>query len=78
MSTWIFTNPPRYTTATRLNLAFAAGLCVFAVIVDVYLIIQNRRKAEILASPDYGRNGEDSAEEQKRLGDKHPKFKYML
>jgi len=78
VSTWIFTNPPRYTTATRLNLAFAAGLCLFAVIVDVYLIIQNRRKAEILASPNYGRNGEDSAEEQKRLGDKHPKFKYML
>ncbi|KAF8604714.1 MFS general substrate transporter [Ceratobasidium sp. AG-I] len=78
VSTWIFTNPPRYTIATRINLAFAAGLCVFAVIVDIYLIIQNRRKAEVLASPDYGRNGEDSVEEQKRLGDKHPKFKYML
>ncbi|KAJ1307310.1 hypothetical protein OPQ81_001418 [Rhizoctonia solani] len=78
VSTWIFPDPPRFTTATRLNLAFAAGLCVFAVIVDLYLLAQNRRKATILSSPDYGRNGEDSAEEQQRLGDRHPKFKYML
>ncbi|KAG9103803.1 hypothetical protein FRC06_007922 [Ceratobasidium sp. 370] len=78
VSTWIFTNPPRYTVATRLNLAFAAGLCVFAVIIDLYLIDQNRRKADVLASPDYGKNGEDSMAEQKRLGDKHPKFKYIL
>lgn len=78
VSTWIFPDPPRFTTATRLNLAFAVGLCVFAVIIDLYLIAQNKRKANILASPDYGRNGEDSAEEQQRLGDRHPKFKYML
>ncbi|KAG8763389.1 Proteasome subunit alpha type-4 [Ceratobasidium sp. 423] len=75
VSTWIFPDPPRFTTATRLNLAFAVGLCVFAVIIDLYLIAQNRRKAEILVSPDYGRDGEDSAEEQQRLGDRHPKFK---
>ncbi|KAH7341994.1 MFS general substrate transporter [Rhizoctonia solani] len=78
VSTWIFPDPPRFTTATRLNLAFAVGLCVFAVIIDLYLIAQNRRKANILASPDYGRNGEDSMEEQQRLGDNHPKFTYML
>ncbi|ELU40145.1 20S proteasome subunit [Rhizoctonia solani AG-1 IA] len=74
VSTWIFPDPPRYTTATRLNLACAAGLCVFAIIIDLYLIVQNKRKEAILASPEYGRNGEDSAEEQQRLGDKHPKF----
>ncbi|KAG8703948.1 hypothetical protein FRC08_002539 [Ceratobasidium sp. 394] len=78
VSTWIFTDPPRYTVATRLNLAFAVGVCVFAAIVDLYLIDQNRQKANVLASPDYGKNGEDSLEEQKRLGDKHPKFKYIL
>ncbi|QRW03728.1 major facilitator superfamily transporter [Ceratobasidium sp. AG-Ba] len=78
VSTWIFTNPPRYTVATRSNLAFAIGLCVFAVIIDIYFILQNRRKAAILASPDYGKNGEDSTEEQKRLGDRHPKFMYIL
>ncbi|CAE7074268.1 unnamed protein product [Rhizoctonia solani] len=72
VSTWIFPDPPRFTTATRLNLAFAVGLCVFAVIIDLYLIAQNRRKASIIASPDYGRHGEDSAEEQQRLGDRHP------
>ncbi|CCO30344.1 putative transporter C1002,16c [Rhizoctonia solani AG-1 IB] len=60
VSTWIFPDPPRYTTATRLNLACAAGLCVFAVVIDLYLIAQNKRKAKILASPDYGRNGEDT------------------
>ncbi|KAG8758898.1 hypothetical protein FRC12_009895 [Ceratobasidium sp. 428] len=78
VSTWIFTNPPRYTVATRINLSFAVGLCAFAVIIDLYLIYKNKQKANILASPDYGKNGEDSAEEQRRLGDKHPKFKYML
>ncbi|KAG9094831.1 hypothetical protein FS749_011725 [Ceratobasidium sp. UAMH 11750] len=78
VSTWIFTDPPRYTVATRLNFAFAVGVCVFAAIVDLYLIDQNRQKANVLASPDYGKNGEDSLEEQKRLGDKHPKFKYIL
>lgn len=78
VSTWIFTDPPRYVVATRLNLAFAVGLCVFAVVVDLYLIAQNKQKANVLARLDYGRNGEDSVEEQKRLGDKHPKFKYML
>ncbi|CAE6353816.1 unnamed protein product [Rhizoctonia solani] len=78
VSTWIFPDPPRFTTATRLNLAFAVGLCVFAVIIDLYLIVQNKRKDTILKDPDYGRHGEDSAEEQQRLGDRHPRFKYML
>ena len=32
LSTWIFSDPPRFSKATNINLAFTIGVCVLAAV----------------------------------------------
>lgn len=50
LSTWIFTDPPHYARATRINLAFAVGEAVFALLNIVYLRRKNQEKAQRMKS----------------------------
>ncbi|KZW00972.1 MFS general substrate transporter [Exidia glandulosa HHB12029] len=50
LSTWIFTDPPHYARATRINLAFAVGEAVFAVLNIAYLRRKNQEKARRMQS----------------------------
>jgi len=74
LSTWIFTNPPRFTFPTRLDLAFSIGMIVMALVIDVYLRLANRKKMAAMDASEY----KDTPEERVRLGDRHPLFLYTL
>jgi len=89
LSTWIFTHPPRYTIATRINLAFSVGIVIAALVNILYLRNQNAKKIALLSTSQApGRvidaeksvNGtrHDGYDERKRLGDRHPRFLYTL
>ncbi|KAI0050311.1 MFS general substrate transporter [Auriscalpium vulgare] len=84
VSTWLFTTPPRFHTATCINLAFSLGMALFSAIAIVYLKWRNTQKhaevARLLAEHGAGTGpGEwDSKEERRRLGDRHPRFEFTL
>jgi len=80
LSTWIFTSPPRYTIATRINLAFSLGVAAAGVANVLYLRNQNAQKAALLATSDgYSEGmGRDGPSDQRKLGDRHPRFSYTL
>ena len=74
LSTWIFTNPPRYTKACIINLVFSLGVVLVAVLNMAYLARQNaekKRAREGLVEP-------ESESERKRLGDRHREYVYTL
>jgi len=80
LSTWIFTDTPRFRKATRLNLAMAIGMAVFGIGLDLYLRNENRKKRALVKA----QGGEetirlnDTVEQRLTLGDKHPLFMYTL
>ncbi|KDQ13230.1 hypothetical protein BOTBODRAFT_33836 [Botryobasidium botryosum FD-172 SS1] len=77
LSTWIFTKPPRYTIATRINLAFSVATAFVALANMLYLRDQNAKKAVQRAAVASG--GEvDGGSDKKGLGDRHPNFIYTL
>lgn len=73
LSTWIFTNPPRYMKTTKLNLGFALATSVVSAILALYLEWQNKKKRRYLEG---GGKVDNSVEERLRLGDGHPLFVY--
>jgi len=80
VSTWIFTGPPRFRTASCINLAFSLGLAAMCFVVVLQLRSANLRKqAEVarLEREDPG-GAWDSLAERHRLGDRHPRFEYTL
>jgi hypothetical protein len=80
LSTWIFTDAPRFKKATRLNLAMAIGMAVFALGLDIWLRSRNKAKRtqiEAMGGVEKVR-ASDTSEERLRLGDKHPLFMYTL
>jgi hypothetical protein len=84
VSTWLFTDAPRFHKATCVNLVFSLGMAVASVGLIIYLRARNagkRRKVLGLLQLDgqgTGDGGWDSPEERRRLGDRHPRFEYTL
>jgi hypothetical protein len=84
VSTWLFTDPPRFHKATSINLAFSLGMAVASVGLILYLRVRNaekRRKVQSLLQSDgqgTGDGGWDSPEERRRLGDRHPRFEFTM
>ncbi|KAI0301017.1 MFS general substrate transporter [Multifurca ochricompacta] len=84
LSTWLFTDPPRFHKATSINLAFSLGIATTSVCLIVYFKVRNaekRREVErLLQIQGEGteKGGWDSAEERRRLGDRHPRFEFTL
>lgn len=88
---WIFVKPPRYATATRINLAFSIGIIFVCFVNFAYPRAQNLKKALLLQSAatpisiDAKTENFESAdaleygeEQRKRQGDRHPSFRYTL
>jgi len=84
VSTWLFTDPPRYQKATRINLAFSLGMAASSVGILVYFRFCNAEKQRevqwLLQTHGDGTGvGEwDSSAERKRLGDRHPRFEFTM
>ncbi|KAI0301014.1 MFS general substrate transporter [Multifurca ochricompacta] len=84
VSTWLFTDPPRFHKATSINFAFSIGMAATSVCLIVYFKVRNtekRREVErLLRTQGEGaeKGGWDSAEERRRLGDRHPRFEFTL
>lgn len=84
VSSWIFTDAPRFHTATSINLAFSLGIAVVSAGLIFYFRVCNaakRRVVQDLLETDErsaGDGGWDSVKEQRRLGDRHPRFEFTL
>ncbi|EJD46520.1 MFS general substrate transporter [Auricularia subglabra TFB-10046 SS5] len=84
LSTWIFTDPPRYLRATRINLAFSVCEVVLAGVNVAYLRHVNKTKAARVAQSaepsDDGdeKGGAVTVSEVKEVDDRDASFKYCL
>ena len=84
VSTWLFTTPPRFHTATCINLAFSLGMAATCAGLIVYFRARNAEKRRevqrLLQLHGEGtwKGGWDSPEERRRLGDRHPRFEFTL
>ena len=84
LSSWLFTDPPRFHKATRINLAFSLGMAASSVAILVYFRARNiERQREVQRllqthGDGTGVGGWDSSAERKRLGDRHPRFAFTL
>jgi MFS transporter, ACS family, DAL5 transporter family protein len=82
LSTWLYTDAPRFRKAIHINLAFSLGIAVASAGLIFYLRARNgekRRKIQELLQLVRDGTGDgnwDSPEEQRRLGDRHPRFEY--
>ncbi|KAH9023853.1 MFS general substrate transporter [Lactarius pseudohatsudake] len=82
VSTWLFTDPPHFKKAARINLAFSLGMAATCVGILVYCKVRNaekRREVQRLLQTrgdGTGVGGWDSSAERKRLGDRHPRFEF--
>jgi hypothetical protein len=84
VSTWLYTDAPRFHKATSINLSFSLGIAVASAGLMFYLRSRNaekRRKVQgllQLGKQGKGDGGWDSPEERRRLGDRHPRFEYTM
>ncbi|THH13188.1 hypothetical protein EW146_g7001 [Bondarzewia mesenterica] len=84
VSTWIFVGPPRFHSASAVNLSFAIGSVALFLILIFHLRRQNAVKCETVVrqlqekGEGTEKGGWDSPEERRRLGDRHPRFIYTL
>jgi len=84
ISTWLFTDAPRFHKATSINLAFSLGIAVGSAGLIFHFRTRNaekRREVErLLQLGEQGKEvgGWDSPEERRRLGDRHPRFEYTM
>jgi len=84
VSTWLFTTPPRFHTATCINLAFSLGMAATCAGLIVYFRACNAEKRRgvrrLLQMHGEGTSngGWDSPEERRRLGDRHPRFEFTM
>ncbi|KAI0037051.1 MFS general substrate transporter [Vararia minispora EC-137] len=78
ISTWIFTDPPRFHKASSINLAFSLGMATVSLFLILFLRSVNARKREIVQRLEKEQPGGqwDSRAERRRLGDRHPRFEY--
>jgi hypothetical protein len=82
VSTWLFTDPPRFEKATRVNLVFSLAMAACSVGIFVYFKVRNSVKQKMvhrlvqIHGDDTGVGGWDSLAERKRLGDRHPRFEF--
>ena len=78
LAMWIYNDPPKFTTGTKINLASSIGICVLALVNRTWLKVQNKRKErERARRQPLGSKAEEDAE-RRRLGDNHPDFVYTL
>lgn len=84
VSTWLFSDAPRFHKATSINLAFSLGMAVASASLIFYFRARNAEKhKEVLHllqtdGQGTGDGGWDSPEERRRLGDRHPRFEYTI
>ena len=84
VSSWIFTGAPRFHKATSINLTFSLGIAVVSAGLIFYLRARNaerRKEIQDLLQMDERGAGDgrwDSAEEQRRIGDRHPRFEFTM
>jgi hypothetical protein len=84
VSTWLYTDAPRFHKATCINLSFSLTIAVASAGLIFYFRGRNaekRREVQGLLQPgDQGKGdgGWDSPEERRRLGDRHPRFEYTM
>ena len=84
VSTWLYTDAPRFHKATSINLSFSLAIAVASAGLIFYFRCRNaekRRKIQGLQQPGEQGNrdgGWDSPEERRRLGDRHPRFEYTM
>jgi hypothetical protein len=84
VSTWLYTDAPRFHKATSINLSFSLGTAAASAGLIFYLRSRNgekRRKVQDLlqlGEQVKGFVGWDSPEERRRLGDRHPRFEYTM
>ena len=84
VSSWIFTDPPRFHKGTSINLAFQLGVAVITAGLMFYFHVRNaakRKEIQDLLQMDErgtGDGGWDSPKEQRRLGDRHPRFEFTM
>jgi hypothetical protein len=84
VSTWLYTDAPRFHKATSINLSFSLGIAVASVGLMFYLRSRNAEKCRKvqgllqLGEQGKGDGGWDSPEERRRLGDRHPWFEYTM
>ncbi|KAH9994533.1 MFS general substrate transporter [Russula compacta] len=82
VSTWLFTDPPRFHKATSINLAFSLGMSVTSAGLIFYFRARNAQKRKQvqrllqLHGQGMGYGGWNSPEERRRLGDRHPGFEF--
>jgi hypothetical protein len=83
-STWLYTDAPRFHKATSINLSFSLALAVASTGLIFYFRGRNAEKRRevqgLLQQGGLGKGdgGRDSAEERRRLGDRHPRFEYTM
>jgi len=84
VSTWLFTDPPRFHKAASVNLAFSLSLVASCFIIWFYFRTLNEKRhrevQHLLETQGKGTEpgGWDSLEARRRLGDRHPRFKFTL
>ena len=82
VSTWLYTDAPRFHRATSINLSSSLGIAAASAVLIFYFRSRNagkRRQIQDLLQLDEQGNrdgGWDSPEERRRLGDRHPRFEY--
>ena len=84
VSTWLYTDAPRFHKATSIDLSFSLAIAVTSVGLIFYLRARNAQKRreveQLLQLGNQGKEdgGWDSPEERRRLGDRHPRFEFTL
>lgn len=84
MSAWLFTEAPRFHKATSINLGISLSMAIISAGLIFYFHVCNTKKREEVErlvqmhGQGTGHGEWDSPEEQRRLGDRHPRFKFTL
>jgi hypothetical protein len=84
LSTWLYTDAPRFHKATCINLSFSLGIALASAGLIFYLRSRNAEKrVKVQGLLQLGEQGKedgkwDSPEEQRRLGDRHSRFEYTM
>ncbi|KAF8497830.1 MFS general substrate transporter [Russula emetica] len=84
VSTWLYTDAPRFHKATSINLSSSLAIAVASTGLVFYFRGRNAKKRRevqgLLQRGEQGKGvgGWDSPEERRRLGDRHPRFEYTM
>jgi len=84
VSPWPFTDSPPFHKGVPINLAVSLAMTTSSAGIIVYFRACNTKKRKKVENylqthgKGLGRGEWDSAEERRRLGDRHPRFEYTL